>query len=141
LKYAKLSKDAFSPVKTDLDSVGFDLRSPITQTVLPLSCICINTDLQLIFPEGCYGRIAARSGMALKKNVSINGGVIDPSYRGNVGVIIRNNDPKEVLWISRGDKIAQIICEKYTHVELKQIRKQNINSTLRGATGFGSSGN
>jgi dUTP pyrophosphatase len=62
-------------------------------------------------PEGFYGRIAPRSGLALAHHIHICGGVIDQDYRGNIGVIIYKHS--EILFlVFQGDRIAQLICGK-----------------------------
>ena len=67
--------------------------------------------MQIKLPEGCYGRIAPRSGLALAHHIDIGGGVIDQDYRGNTCVIVYNLSDTPFV-VSRGDRIAQLICEK-----------------------------
>ena len=71
----------------------------------------IKTDLVLGFPAGVYGRIAKKSGLALDCEISIKAGAIDPGYRGNVGVILKNDSKKVTFKCKRGEPIAQIILE------------------------------
>ena len=71
----------------------------------------IQTDLQIQLPEGCYGRIAPRSGLALQHHIDVGGGVVDTDYRGNVGVVLYNHSDLPFT-VSRGDRIAQLICEQ-----------------------------
>ncbi len=66
----------------------------------------VGTGLSLSLPQGTYGRIAPRSGLALRNGISIGGGVIDSDYRGEVKVIIHNLDGKEDFQIKIGDRIA-----------------------------------
>ena len=72
------------------------------------------TDIQIELPRGCYGRVAARSGLALNNFIDVGAGVIDQDYRGNLGVIIFNHD-RVAFKINRGDRIAQLICEKIAY--------------------------
>jgi len=67
--------------------------------------------LQIKLPEG-YGRITPRSGLVLAHHIDIGGGVIDQDYRINIGVIVYNHSDTPFV-ISRGDRIAQLICEKF----------------------------
>ncbi|XP_075210735.1 deoxyuridine triphosphatase isoform X2 [Lycorma delicatula] len=86
--------------------------------------VLIKTDLQIELPVGCYGRVAPRSGLSWKHHLDIAAGVIDEDYRGNVGVVVFNH-ADEAYSVKRGDRIAQLICEKifYPEVEEVQIRE------------------
>jgi dUTP pyrophosphatase len=77
------------------------------------------TDLQIHVPEGFYGRIAPRSGLALHHHIDIGAGVIDENYRGNVAVILFNHSDK-LFVINRGDRVAQLICEKVYYPVLEE---------------------
>ena len=136
LKIKKLSKNATIPKRATSESVGYDLYSANSKTVPPKDKILIHTDIALKIPPGHYGRIAPRSSLALKNFIDIGAGVIDPDYRGNVGVVIFNhsNVPFE---IKIGDRIAQLILEKCSIPDIKCV--ENLNSTERNG-GFGSTG-
>lgn len=88
-------------------------------------------------PEGTYGRVAPRSGLAVKNFIDVGAGVIDQDYRGNVGVVLFNHAdvPFEV---KKGDRIAQLICEQILYPEL--IELDTLSETARGEGGFGSTG-
>ena len=92
-------------------AAGVDLYSAYDVTVPARGNVLISTDLQIQLPEGSYGRIAPRSGLALEHHIDIGGGVIDQDYRGNLGVILFNHSDVPYA-VSRGDRIAQLICEK-----------------------------
>jgi dUTP pyrophosphatase len=66
LYFKKISKNAFPPLKATFNAAGYDLSSPKRVTINASERDCVYTDLQIILPEGCYGRIAPRSGLALK---------------------------------------------------------------------------
>ncbi|CAG2214482.1 unnamed protein product [Mytilus edulis] len=95
------------------------------------------TDIQIALPEGCYGRVAPRSGLAAKHFIDVGAGVIDQDYRGNVGVIMFNFGEQEFV-VNKGDRIAQLICERIYIPELEEC--ENLNATERGDGGFGSTG-
>lgn len=97
----------------------------------------VMTDIQIEIPEGCYGRIAPRSGLAHKHFIDVGAGVIDSDYRGNVGVIIFNFSDQDFV-VQRGDRIAQLICEKIENPELEEV--QELFVSARGDKGFGSTG-
>ena len=122
-------------------SAGMDLRASIDQTVIlqPLARCLIKTGLFLAIPSGYEAQIRPRSGMALKKGITVlnTPGTIDSDYRGEIGVILINLS-NENCEISNGDRIAQMIIAK--HEQLNLIEVEEINTTDRGDGGFGSTG-
>ena len=111
LKYMPLSDKCFELKRASPDSMGYDLFTPIDFTLEPKEVRLIRTHLALGFPEGVYGRIAEKSRLSLEYNISIKAGVIDPGYRGNVGVILRNDSKKSPFECKQREPIAQIILE------------------------------
>jgi len=138
LKYKKLSDNAFPPVKGSGQAAGFDLRAAYDYVVTCKGKQLVKTDLQVEIPEGCYGRVAPRSGLALKHFIDVGAGVVDSDYRGNVGVVLFNFGEQDFL-IHKGDRVAQLICEKIEYPELEEV-KENLSITERGDGGFGSTG-
>jgi len=100
-------------------AAGLDLYSAYDLTVAARGLVSVVTDLQIQLPEGCYGRIAPRSGLALHHHIDIGAGVIDGNYRGNVAVILFNHSDK-LFVINRGDRVAQLICEKVYYPVLEE---------------------
>ena len=88
-------------------------------------------------PVGNYGRIAPRSGLAAKHSIDVGAGVIDADYRGELKVLLFNFADKDFS-INPCDRIAQMIIEKYSPTELIEVT--DLESTERGAGGFGSTG-
>ena len=76
-----------------------------------------------------------RSGLALAHHIDIGGGVIDQDYRGNIGVILYNHSDKPFI-VTRGDRIAQLICEKISYPAVEEVK--TLDNIERGAEGFGS---
>jgi dUTP pyrophosphatase len=74
----------------------------------------------------------------MKKGIDIMAGVIDSDYRGELGVLLLNTDPEKVFYIESGDKIAQIVFEKYYTFDM--VISDEISKTARGDGGFGSTG-
>lgn len=97
----------------------------------------VKTDIQIALPSGCYGRVAPRSGLAAKHFIDVGAGVIDEDYRGNLGVVLFNFG-KEKFEVKKGDRIAQLICERIFYPEIEEV--QVLDDTERGAGGFGSTG-
>ena len=97
----------------------------------------VETDIRVLLPEGTYGRIAPRSGLAVRHSIDVLAGVVDRDYTGNIVVVLINLG----LWpyhVRRGDRIAQLICEKIVVPEVMEVSA--LPSTARGARGFGSTG-
>lgn len=98
---------------------------------------CIMTDIQVQLPEGCYGRVAPRSGLSWKNHLDVGAGVIDRDYRGNVGVVLFNH-AQTAYEVKKGDRIAQLICERILYPEIEEA--EELTDTIRGEGGFGSTG-
>jgi len=97
----------------------------------------VSTGLQIAPPAGHYARIAPRSGLASKLFIDVGAGVVDGDYRGEVKVLLFNFSDTE-FEVKKGDRIAQLICEKYAHVEI--VETDSLEETERGSGGFGSTG-
>ena len=122
----KLSTNAYTPSKGSSKSAGYDLYSTCDIIVPQFGTAIIPTDLQVVkFPKNCYGRIAARSGLASKYQIDIGGGVIDRDYKGNIIIILYNHSDKNYK-VTKGDRIAQLICEKIYYLKLKIIGEKKI---------------
>ncbi|XP_036156594.1 deoxyuridine 5'-triphosphate nucleotidohydrolase, mitochondrial isoform X2 [Myotis myotis] len=106
-------------------------------TIPPMEKTLVKTDIQIALPSGCYGRVAPRSGLAAKHFIDVGAGVIDEDYRGNLGVVLFNFG-KEKFEVKKGDRIAQLICERIFYPEIEEV--QVLDDTERGSGGFGSTG-
>nr|BBD20116.1 dUTPase [Penaeus japonicus]BDT61735.1 MAG: dUTPase [Marsupenaeus japonicus endogenous nimavirus] len=135
LKFKKLTEHAFTPSKGSKFAAGFDLCSAYDLTIPANGKSLVKTDIQVELPEGCYGRIAPRSGLSWKYHLNIGAGVVDRDYRGNVGVILFNH-AKTDYKVKKGDRIAQLICEKIIYPDIEQV--EELTETERGGKGYGS---
>ena len=124
-------------MQVDDSQAGWDLFSANNCVILPNSQLLVPTDMAIKIPYGCYGRVAPRSGLAVRNRIDIGAGVIDSDYRGNVYVLMINNASTEFV-VCRGMRVAQLIIEKYQVCCLKLVDK--LSDTSRGASGFGSTG-
>lgn len=97
----------------------------------------VPTDLSIAVPSGTYGRVAPRSGLAVKNFIDVGAGVIDEDYRGPVNVVLFNFGKSEFI-IKQGDRIAQLVLEKIAMAEVFEC--ENLDETERGESGFGSTG-
>lgn len=122
-------------------SAGLDLRACIEApyTLQPLERTLIKTGLFLEIPEGFEAQVRPRSGLALKKGVTVLNapGTIDADYRGEVGVILINLS-KQPFVIEDGDRIAQLVFAKVAQAEWSL--SDDLSNTERGEGGFGSTG-
>ncbi|XP_047537762.1 deoxyuridine 5'-triphosphate nucleotidohydrolase [Vanessa atalanta] len=137
LKFTRLTDNAFPPVKGSDRAAGFDLKSAYDYKVPAKGKELVKTDLQIELPTGCYGRVAPRSGLAVKNFIDVGAGVIDEDYRGNVGVVLFNHSDQDFV-VKKGDRIAQLICEVIFHPDLLEV--ENLTETKRANGGFGSTG-
>ncbi|KAL1220214.1 Deoxyuridine 5'-triphosphate nucleotidohydrolase [Cardamine amara subsp. amara] len=136
-KVKKLSEKAVLPTRGSSLSAGYDLSSAVDSKVPARGKALIPTDLSIAVPEGTYARIAPRSGLAWKHSIDVGAGVIDADYRGPVGVILFNHSDVE-FEVKLGDRIAQLIIEKIVTPEVMEV--EDLDSTVRGEGGFGSTG-
>ena len=135
LNYEKLSDRAKAPKRATPGSIGLDLFTPTDVFIPAKQQVLIPTDLILVPTQGYYIRIASKSGLAFKYRLMVDGGVMDPDYRGNVGVLLRNNsDVTHIL--EQGEAIAQVIMEKAAMPEV--VEMEIAKDTQRGTGGFGS---
>ncbi|XP_051919696.1 deoxyuridine 5'-triphosphate nucleotidohydrolase, mitochondrial isoform X1 [Hippocampus zosterae] len=137
LRFAKLSEHATTPTRGSTKAAGYDLYSAYDYSIDPMDKAVVKTDIQIAVPHGCYGRVAPRSGLAAKHFIDVGAGVVDEDYRGNVGVVLFNFG-KEQFKVKKGDRVAQLVCERIVYPEL--VEQEKLDDTERGAGGFGSTG-
>jgi len=127
--------EAKIPTRGTIYSAGYDLYAVEGMTVEPGKRALVRTGICIkIDEEGIYGRIAPRSGLALRHGITVGAGVIDADYQAEIGVLLFNHG-EDTFKISPGDRIAQIIFERYISPGFRQVTEMESN---RG--GFGSTG-
>ena len=119
---------------------GLDLRSNEDVVLEPHERRLISTGLAIAIPESYAGFVQPRSGMALKRGLSMANtpGPIDAHYRGELKVVAVNLDDKVPISIERGERIAQLVIQRVPVVTLVEV--DELDETDRGEGGFGSSG-
>ena len=141
VKMLENATDLPLPKYATQDSAGMDLYAAIDAPIelAPLERKLVPTGLALALPAGYEAQVRPRSGLALKKGISIVNapGTVDADYRGEVGVILINMS-NEPFTIERGERIAQMVIAPYTRISWNQM--EELPSTERGAGGFGSTG-
>jgi dUTP pyrophosphatase len=162
IRFLKRDSKARVPVQAKKGDAGYDLFATKMVKIRPFERIVVPTGLSVEIPEGYYGRIAPRSGLAVKKGLDVMAGVIDSGYRDEIGVVLINLNTLDFLAfilnkipaahafasmfgvpgehiIQEGDKIAQLIIEKCHEVQWQEVVTELSNSD-RGEAGFGSTG-
>ena len=162
IRVKKLDPNAKLPTRGTSNSAGYDLYALDKIEVKPGETVFIHTGLAMEIPEGYFGAIYARSGLACKHNLRPANcvGVIDSDYRGEVCVVIVN-DNESVIWrefqisptvmqartvpnsersytIAAGERVAQIVIQKCEDVTFDDV--DNLEDSGRGQGGFGSTG-
>jgi dUTP pyrophosphatase len=140
LEVKRLTRDAKVPTRATPHSAGYDLYYPygLTDTIIPpFKRELIPTGIAISVPYGTYGRIAPRSGLALRSGIDVMAGVIDIDYRGEVGIILVNLSDTDFI-VKSGDRVAQLILERISNPEIVEV--ENLSNTNRGIGGFGSTG-
>lgn len=137
----KLKENAIIPTRGSSQAAGYDLYACIDEPVYiaPHTTVKIGTGLSIEIPDGYFGGIFARSGLATKKGLRPSNcvGVCDSDYRGEYIVAI-HNDTDETMSIDPNERIAQLIVIPYLPVEFNEV--DELSDTERGTGGFGSTG-
>lgn len=129
------------PTYSTAHSAGMDLRASLKSefVLMPMERGLIPTGLYIELPEGYEAQIRPRSGLALKKGITVlnSPGTIDADYRGEIGIILVNlsNEP---FIIQNGDRICQMVIAR--HEKAEWVATNELQSSERGAGGFGHTG-
>jgi dUTP pyrophosphatase len=136
----RLDSRAIPPTRAEPGSIGYDLSARIRGPALwipPKQRLRVPTGLAVMIPRGCYGRVAPRSGLADKHGIDVLAGVIDPSYRGELQVMLYNTGD-DAFQVLDGLRIAQLIIERAETPLVVEL--SSLAATGRGSGGFGSTG-
>lgn len=148
LKIRKLHDDAMFPTLGSEYAAGYDLYAYLNDkysmgnrriTIPPHHTVKIGTGISMAVPQGYFGAIFARSGLATKQSLRPANcvGVVDCDYRGEV-IVALHNDSDSNKTITHGDRIAQLVLLPYQHMTIKAV--DELDETARGDGGFGSTG-
>ena len=129
-----------APAYAKPGDAGADLRSRIDFELEPAERALVPTGVAIALPEGYVGLVHPRSGLATKNGITIVNapGTVDSGYRGELMVTLLNTDKTKSFHVQRGDRIAQLIIQKYEHATFTVV--DELDQTERGSSGFGSSG-
>lgn len=142
IRFKKLSEHATMPTKAHREDAGYDLYACMNYDMVfipPHNTLMIPTDIAVAIPEGYFGGIYARSGLATKKGLRPANatGIIDSLYRGNI-IVALHNDSDIDQCVQNGERIAQLIVQPYLQFDFTEV--DELDDTERGEGGFGSSG-
>lgn len=141
IQIKKLTETAILPDRGSAYAAGYDLFADIAETleIKPHETKMIPTGLAMEIPEGYWGGVFARSGLAAKESLRPANcvGVVDADYRGEVKVAL-HNDGEIARTITPGQKVAQLVVVPFLSVEFEEVK--NLSDTVRGVGGFGSTG-
>ena len=122
-------------------SAGMDLRAnlDVPVTLQPLERRLIPTGLYIALPEGYEAQVRPRSGLALKKGITVlnSPGTIDADYRGEIGVLLINLS-QEPFIVNDGERIAQMVIARHEQGQFEEV--EVLDETERGAGGYGHTG-
>jgi len=135
LAFQRLDDRAILPTRGSGAAAGLDLYSIEELKLEPGERRLARTGLSVAIPEGFYGRVAPRSGLAVKHGLDVMAGVIDADYRGELQCLIVNSGSSQVN-LPAGSKICQLIIERI--ITPQAVWSDQLNATARGAGGFGS---
>ena len=140
VKIVNRSKHELPAYSTEL-SAGMDIRANLDSpvTLKHLERRLIPTGLFIELPQGFEAQVRPRSGMALKKGITLlnTPGTIDADYRGEVGIIVINLSGGDVV-IEDGERICQMVISRHETIAWEQV--ESLQDTVRGAGGFGHTG-
>lgn len=133
------AQGAVTPTKGSKEAAGHDLYSDEAYDIAPHSTVKIGTGVSIAIPEGTFGAIFARSGIAFKRGLRPANcvGVVDSDYRGEI-IVALHNDTDEMMQIDKHERIAQLVIIPYLPINLERV--DSLDDTARGTGGFGSTG-
>jgi dUTP pyrophosphatase len=137
LEFKRLDPEAVLPTRGSVAAAGLDLYTIDDVRLAPGERRLARTGLAVAIPEGFYGRVAPRSGLAMKSGLDVLSGVIDADYRGEIGCLLYNTG-NEVIDLPKHSKMCQLIIEKIVTPDAAWAN--DLAATARGSGGFGSTG-
>jgi dUTP pyrophosphatase len=140
LRVVRLDPRATLPTRAHPGDAGLDLHALEAARLAPGERASIPTGIAVEIEPGHAGLVLPRSGLAARHGISVVNapGLIDSGYRGELRVLLLNNDPRASFEVDAGDRIAQLVVIAVSVVEPVEV--EQLSETPRGSGGFGSSG-
>ena len=119
---------------------GADLHTTVDVTLAPGERALVPTGLSIALPDGFVALVHPRSGLAARHGLSIvnTPGTVDAGYRGEIKVMLINHDPVETVTLARGDRIAQLVVQRFERARFVEVGQ--LPASVRGEGGYGSTG-
>ncbi|HEY0080698.1 MAG TPA: dUTP diphosphatase [Pyrinomonadaceae bacterium] len=137
LKFGRLHPSAKLPTRGTPQAAGLDLYSIEALSIPPGGRASAGTGLSVAIPVGFYGRIAPRSGLAVRFGLDVLAGVVDADYRGELRCVLVNHGA-ETVELEAGSRVAQLLVEVIAMPQA--VWSDELDATERGEAGFGSTG-
>ena len=136
----RLDPDLPLPSYAHPGDAGADLQTTVDVTLAPGERALVPTGISIALPDGYVALVHPRSGLAARHGLSIvnTPGTVDSGYRGEIKVLLINHDPVETVTLSRGDRIAQLVVQRFERARFVDVGV--LPQTARGAGGYGSTG-
>jgi dUTP diphosphatase len=140
VQLVRLDPDLPVPTYAHPGDAGADLLSTVDVTLRPGERAMVPTGVAIALPPGHVALVHPRSGLAARHGVSIvnTPGTIDAGYRGEIKVMLINHDPTEPVELRRGDRVAQLVVQRFERARFVEV--DELPGSARGAGGYGSTG-
>jgi dUTP diphosphatase len=136
----RLDRDLPLPSYAHPGDAGADLVTTVDVTLAPGERAVVPTGIAIALPEGYVALVHPRSGLAARHGLSIvnTPGTIDAGYRGEIKILLVNHDPAEPVTLRRGDRIAQVVFQRFERAVFTEV--DALPESVRGIGGYGSTG-
>lgn len=136
----QLDPDLPLPAYAHPGDAGADLLTTVDVSLAPGERALVPTGIAIALPEGYVALVHPRSGLAARHGLSVvnTPGTVDSGYRGEIKVLLINHDPVEPITLRRGDRIAQLVVQRYERAAFVPVA--SLPDSVRGSGGYGSTG-
>lgn len=140
IEVVRLDPELPLPAYAHPGDAGADLVTAVDVTLQPGERALVPTGVAIALPDGFVALVHPRSGLAARHGLSIvnTPGTIDAGYRGEIKVLLINHDPAEAIELRRGDRVAQLVVQRFERARFAEVRE--LPDSARGAGGYGSTG-
>lgn len=139
LKVARIHEDAILPKYAHDGDSGFDLHSIEDVEIQPYGKAIIKTGIKVELPHRHEMQVRPKSGITTKTYLRVQLGTVDNPYKGEIGIIV-DNISDEVIYIEKGQKVAQGVIVPVPKVNIVEITEDKLSESTRGDKGYGSTG-
>ena len=140
IQIVRLDPDLPAPAYARPGDAGADLVTTVDVTLHPGERAMVPTGISIALPDGYVALVHPRSGLAARHGLSIVNapGTIDAGYRGEIKVMLINHDPRDPVELRRGDRIAQLVVQRFERARFVEVAE--LPASVRGEGGYGSTG-